>query len=170
MPLLTECREDHIPIAYFITFRAFGTWLHGRKGSVDRFHNVYGTPKLHANTSRHKYNSRLLAQPPVHLGKLRRRTIKWAIKETCEIRGWKLWALNIRSNHVHTVVTASCDPERVLIAMKANATRQMREAGCWQSDRTPWSRRGSKRRVWTEEQLRAVIAYVLYDQGSPLPE
>jgi REP element-mobilizing transposase RayT len=144
MGSLTEFREDHIPLAYFMTFRAFGTWLHGREGSVDRFHNIYRTPKLQANTPRYKYNSQLLAQPPVQLGTLRRRTIKSAIKETCEIRGWHLWAVNIRSNHVHTVVTAPCDPERVLIALKANATRQMREAGYWRSERSPWSQRGVK--------------------------
>jgi hypothetical protein len=34
-----------IPLAYFFTFRAYGTWLHGdERGSVDRFHNQYGTP------------------------------------------------------------------------------------------------------------------------------
>lgn len=165
-----QFKDDHIPIAYFITFRSFGTWLHGREGSVDRFHNRYGTPKLPANTARLKYNSRLMGQPPVLLDKKRRAAVKLGIRDTCEIRGWLLWAFNIRSNHVHTVVTARCDPERVLIALKANATRKMREAQCWRSERSPWSRRGSKRRLWTEEDLSAAIAYVLYDQGLPLPE
>jgi hypothetical protein len=41
--------SDHyrIPLAYLITFRSYGTWLHGDpRGSVDRFHNVYGKPRL----------------------------------------------------------------------------------------------------------------------------
>ena len=37
----TEFQSEHIPYGYLITFRAYGTWLHGRPGSVDRFHNVY---------------------------------------------------------------------------------------------------------------------------------
>jgi len=111
-----------------------------------------------------------LKQPPVHLDKKRRAAIKSAITGTCEIRGWYLWAFNIRTNHVHTVVTARCDPERVLTALKANATRQMKETRCWNGERSPWSRRGSKRRLWTEEDLSAAIVYVLYDQGLPLPE
>ena len=165
-----EVCNDHIPLAYFITFRSYGTWLHGREGSVDRFHNAYGTPRLRADTARHRYNRQLLKQPLVSLGKKRRAAIKSAIRDTCKIRGWTLWAFNIRTNHVHTVITARCDPERVLIALKANATRQMKETHCWNSDRSPWSRRGSKRRLWTEKDLSAAIGYVLYEQGLPLPE
>jgi REP element-mobilizing transposase RayT len=67
-------------------------------------------------------------------------------------------------NHVHTVVSAPCKPERVLNAFKANATRKMREAGCWFSEKTPWVRKGSKIYLWTEK----AVGYVLYDQGEPL--
>ncbi|MGH9880906.1 MAG: transposase, partial [Pyrinomonadaceae bacterium] len=59
-----------------------------------------------------------------------------AVKETCEIRKWLLWAFNIRTNHVHTVVSAKCSPESILSAFKANATRKMLESGCWQSERS----------------------------------
>jgi hypothetical protein len=42
-----EFDPDHIPIAFMITLRAHGTWLHGdRRGSVDRFHNRYGNPTI----------------------------------------------------------------------------------------------------------------------------
>ena len=42
--------NQRIPLAYLITFRSYGTWLHGdERGSVDRFHNVYGTPRLPPN-------------------------------------------------------------------------------------------------------------------------
>ena len=34
--------DTDIPLAYLITFRSYGTWLHGdKRGSVDRFHNHY---------------------------------------------------------------------------------------------------------------------------------
>ena len=37
-------------LAYFITFRCYGTWLHGdERGSVDRFHNIYGMPFIPKN-------------------------------------------------------------------------------------------------------------------------
>ena len=45
-----EFRTEDIPLAYLISFRAYGTWLHGdRRGSVDRFHNRYGTPRIPPN-------------------------------------------------------------------------------------------------------------------------
>ena len=73
----TDFQSEHIPFSYLITFRAYGTWLHGRQGSVDRLHNI--------------------------------------------------------------------------------------------EERTPWARKGSKRYLWTEQDLLNAIAYVLYDQGEPLP-
>jgi REP element-mobilizing transposase RayT len=119
-----EFRDEHIPFGYLITFRAFGTWLHGKGGSVDR-----------------EYNKRLLTQRPVKLGSNSRRSVELAIRETCEIRKWSLWAFNIRSNHVHTVVSANTGPKNILSAFKANATRTMREAGQWRNERSPWARK-----------------------------
>ena len=81
----------------------------------------------------------------------------------------QLWTCNIRTNHVHTVVTANCDPEIILNTFKGNATRKMREAGCWQSPGTPWVRKGSKRCLWTEQDIIAAIVYVECEQGEPLP-
>jgi REP element-mobilizing transposase RayT len=166
-----QFRVEHIPLGYLITIRAYGTWLHGIAGSVDRFHNKYGTPKLPANEKRRQYNQRLLAAPPVTLGPKKRRAIELGIKETCEFRKWTLWAINARTNHVHSVVSASCKPKKVATAFKANATRKMREAGVWLSPRSPWvGDSESKKYLWTEKALIDAIAYVLYDQGEPLPE
>jgi REP element-mobilizing transposase RayT len=162
--------EDRIPLAYLITFRSYGTWLHGdKRGSVDRFHNVYGTPPLPPNKQRRQYEQSLLVSRPVRLGSRQRAAVEKGIRETCRIRKWLLWAFNIRTNHVHTVVSANCRAWQVLNALKANATRTLREAGCWRSQHSPRVRRGSKRRLWTEKQLLDAIAYVLYDQGEPLP-
>ena len=45
-----EFNDDHTALAYLITFRCYGTWLHGdSRGSVDRFHNRYGAPLIAAN-------------------------------------------------------------------------------------------------------------------------
>ena len=163
-----EFQDQHTPLGYLITFRSYGTWLHGKSGSVDRFHNTYGTPTLTADAARLHYNQRALSQSPVTLRAKQRALVEEAIRETCEIRNWSLWAINVRTNHIHAVVTANCKPERVLNAFKANSTRQMREAGCWKSERSPWAEGGSKRYLWTEEQLVNAIVYVQDDQGEPL--
>jgi REP element-mobilizing transposase RayT len=164
----SEFRDDHTPFGYLITFRSYGTWLHGRAGSVDRFHKIYGTPKLPADRARWRYNRRALMQRPVRLGSRQRKLIENAIRETCNIRAWCLWAINVRTNHVHVVVTAHCRPARVMSAFKANATRKLREANAWRSERSPWAEGGSKRYIWTEEQLANAIAYIKEDQGEPL--
>jgi REP element-mobilizing transposase RayT len=95
--------------------------------SVDRFHNRYGSPKLPANSKRWKYNRSLLKQPPVKLTARRRAEVDAAIRETCQIRKLLLWAFNIRTNHVHTVISAPCSPDLILNALKANATRKMKQ-------------------------------------------
>jgi len=42
--------DTDIPLAYLITFRCYGTWLHGdERGSVDRFHNQYQSPSAAPN-------------------------------------------------------------------------------------------------------------------------
>ncbi len=161
-----EFNYDHTPLGYLITFRAYGTWLHGdERGSVDRFHRTYGTPVLPPSLQRTNYERRLRKQQPVYFDSRKRASIESGILETCTIRNWWLWAFNVRTNHVHTVLSANCKPERILSALKANATRSMREAGCWKSDRSPWVYRGSKRYLWTERELLDGIAYVTYGQG-----
>jgi REP element-mobilizing transposase RayT len=165
-----ESDDERIPLAYLITFRSYGNWLHGdRRGSVNRFHNVYGTRRWPANKQRAWYEQGLLSLPPVKLDSRRRAAVEKGIRETCAIRKWLLLAFNIRTNHVDSVVSANRPAWLVLNALKANATRSLREAGCWRSERSPWAGRGSKRHLWTERQVTDAVAYVLYDQGEPLP-
>jgi REP element-mobilizing transposase RayT len=79
---------------------------------------------------------------------------------------WNLYAVNVRTNHVHSVVSIGVKgPGAALNAFKSNATRSMREARLYQRDRTPWADKGSERWIWTEKQLTDVIDYVLYCQG-----
>jgi hypothetical protein len=90
-----EFSDDHTPKAFLITFRSYGTWLHGdRRGSVDRFHNTYGTPRLPRNLQRERYERSLMAGPPVRLNAKQRAAIERGIRETCKIRKWALWAFN----------------------------------------------------------------------------
>ena len=165
-----EFNNTGVPMGYLITFRTYGTWLHGdRRGSVDRFHNIYGTPKLPPSPSRQRYERRLMKMPLVKLNSRRRAAVKRSLHETCKNRKWKLWASNVRTNHVHSVVTALCRSLTVLQALKAYATRTMRESGCWNSERTPWAYRGSRKKLWTEKDLIDAIVYVECEQGEPLP-
>ena len=164
-----QSHAENIPLAYLITFRSYGTWLHGdARGSVNRFTNRYGTPMLPPNPGWQKQIRETLSHDPVTLKSRQRKLVEQAIRETCKIRNWGFWTTNIRTNHVHTVVSAPCKPEIILSAFKANATRKLREAGCWRSNQTPWVDRGSKRYLWTEQDVINAVVYVEYDQGEPL--
>jgi hypothetical protein len=127
---MTRCfNEEHIPLAYLITFRCYATWMHGdERGSVDRARNQYGTPFIPQNDGWREYSTHLTKREPATLDAAQRAAVDLAIRETCEIRCWLLRAINVRSNHVHAVVSALVRPELILTALKANSTRQMRAA------------------------------------------
>jgi REP element-mobilizing transposase RayT len=164
-----EFQQSDSPIAYLLTFRCYGTWLHGdERGSVDRNHRAYGTPALRPSALRRDHDRQLMKQLPVRLNSTMRAAVEEGIRDTCAKRQWSLWTVNVRTNHVHAVTSASARPGNMLSALKANATRLMRDAGCWKSDRSPWAHRGSKKYLWNEKQLADAIAYVRYEQGEPL--
>ena len=142
-----EWNDTGIPLAYLITFRCYGTWLHGdERGSVDRLHNIYETPFIPHSQNLNDYIVSNLKHEPVELDTKKRDVVENAIRETCKIRNWGLLAINVRTNHVHVVVEVGAKPpNQVLIALKANATRQMREKGVWDFENTPWADKGSKR-------------------------
>jgi REP element-mobilizing transposase RayT len=164
--------DTDIPLGYLITFRCYGTWLHGdERGSIDRFHNRYKSEYLPRSDRRKDVNSRLLKFEPVTLNAKQRGSVDSAIREVCEHRQWFIHALNVRTNHVHSVVSiGSIKPERALNAFKAYATRHMRQDGNWNRPRSPWADRGSKKRLWNEESLARAIDYVVNGQGDELPD
>jgi hypothetical protein len=118
--------DTDIPLAYFISFRTYGTWLHGdKRGSIDRFNSRYRSPYIAPNKNWRNHNEGLLKAKPLTLKARHRTSINKAIRETCDIRRWQLHAINVRTNHIHTVVAAGLKkPGIVLNALKANATRQ----------------------------------------------
>jgi len=167
----SEFNESGIPLAYFISFRTYGTWLHGdERGSVDRWHNRYGTPCLPPDEPKRQAMRARMRRDPVELTAQRRTAVEAGVCENCAQRGWVLHAINVRTEHVHTVVTALGPPEPILSAFKANATRKMVEEGALQRGTKPWSRHGSTRYLWTEKSLARAIDYVLNGQGAALPD
>ena len=161
--------ESSPPLAYFLTWTIYGSWLHGDpRGSVDRRWNAPNSLRLAPDERRTRFEARRLSQSrPVRLDAELRHAIDGAIRETCATRGWLLHALHVRTNHVHAVVTAPVAPERVVATFKANGTRVAREAGLSNQDRL-WTRHGSTRYLWDEEALAAACVYVIEGQGEML--
>jgi len=84
-----DFNDDHTPLGYLLTFRAYGTWLHGdKRGSVDRLHKRFGSPMLPPSERRNQIERRLLKQRPVKFDARQRDAIESAARETCTIRKW----------------------------------------------------------------------------------
>jgi len=149
------------PLAYFLTWTTYGTWLHGdERGSVDRDHNQYGEPYLEPAEGLRRYESKQLKQAPVQLNPRQRDLVEEIIRRDCRHRGYQIFALNCRSNHIHIVVQANgVRPERVMTQFKSYATRGLREMDSL-SGKKVWTAGGSKRYLFTEEAIERAVQYV----------
>ena len=150
------------PLAYFLTWTCYGTWFHGDdRGSVDREHNRPGMPFLPADAPRAKSEVRRLKYPPVVLDDSARQTVTRTIQGHCELRRWDLHALNVRTNHVHVVVSVGeIAPEKVLGQLKAWTTRRLRESGYVAANAPAWTEDGSKKYLWMEKDIAGAVGYV----------
>jgi REP element-mobilizing transposase RayT len=148
------------PLAYFLTWTTYGTWLPGDERGWNR-KGVAGVQKsdalfLESAESRMK-------ETAFQLSEQHRKIVENTIRKHCEIRKWHLHAVNARSNHVHVVVTApGYKPKTVRDQFKAWCTRNLKEVV---NERTQfWTEGGSCRSINTEADLEVAIAYVLEAQ------
>ena len=155
------------PLAFFITFTCYGAWLHGdERGSVDGFHNVPGTPFLPPDPERRQHEAEACE---VYLLDQSRRAIALEATKAIAVRKlWQLWAVHIRSNHVHVVVSAPGPVERVMNDIKAAISRRLNKAYPDEENSKRWTRHGSTRYLWNADQLAAATHYVIEGQGDPM--
>lgn len=153
------------PLGYLLTWTCYGTWLHGdRRGSVDDDHNRVGAPLAPADDRRLASARRAMKADAVVLDPRARQVVQAAIRDHCGHTGWRLVAVNARSNHVHVVVAgATVAPETALAQFKAWCTRRLREAGLAGEGRV-WTRQGSTRYLWTQDDVASAADYVLNRQ------
>jgi REP element-mobilizing transposase RayT len=162
-------RQRAVPLAYLITFTCYGTWLHGKgPASVDRDHNIPGTPFLAPDAKREERERRRMDQPPYELDAPRRQVVLNAIREVAEYRAWELYAAHVRTTHVHVVVSSSETPERVMNDFKVYASRGLNKAGFENAERKRWTRHGSNPYLWKPRDVEAAVHYVLHEQGEPM--
>jgi len=102
------------------------------------------------------------------LGTAERPVVREAIVEVAAYRQWTIHELAVRSNRVHVVVSAPCDPDHVITAFKAWATRRLRQRGLVGEDRRVWSAGASRKYLWKPHAVGAACRYVLDGQGVDL--
>jgi REP element-mobilizing transposase RayT len=163
-----EC--SNFPLAYLITIRAYGTFLHGDDSAVDRHgHNIFGTPLRPQNSDLGRImKTNMLTTPVIFTGD-QCKIIEQAIKEVCTHRHYELWAVNARTNHAHAVVSAHSKPETIADAFKSYSTRRLREARLIGPSLHPWARGRSRRYLWKPQHVARAIEYVRFGQGEDIP-
>lgn len=154
------------PLAYLLTFSTYGTHLPGsEKGWVDAQHCIPGSPMRSHHPTRESYWRSRLNESPWILDHEERLIVLRTILEVCSHREWTPYGVQVRSTHVHGVITGNVKPERMLSDFKAYATRALRSAAAVPERRRYWADHGSTRYLWNETSLKAAIDYVLLGQG-----
>ncbi len=159
--------ENQFPLAYLLTFRTYGTWLHGdERYSVDRHRkNIFETPRILPNENLRNLMEQKSLNSPLILDVRQRAAVETAICNLCDKRKYFLRAINVRSNHVHVVLSFDKSPEPIITALKAFSTKQLREENLIERERRVWSRGGSRRYLWKPRHVELAKKYVLYGQG-----
>jgi REP element-mobilizing transposase RayT len=155
------------PLAFFLTWTAYGSWLPGdKRGWVDSRGALHGPDPL-----QHALARRRMAEEAVAFDRPQRVAVEEAIAVHCRVRGWHLHAVECRSQHVHVVVTAvDRAPDDVMKQFKSWATRALKAIAASRGlpCRTRWwTEGGSQRRIFCAGDLASVVAYVMECQGVP---
>jgi REP element-mobilizing transposase RayT len=155
------------PIAYFLTWTCYGTWLPGDQRGWTKWRKGERIPQpLLEDWCRNRMKG-----PAITLNETQRSIVENTIHDHCQLRKWLLHAVNCRTNHCHCVVTAhSIDGEAVRDQFKSWCTRMLNEqAGSLKLDSTPspkkwWTKKGSVRYIFDDESLEATTLYTLEAQ------
>ncbi len=167
MIILVTMEQDMYtrPLAYFITFTTYGTWLHGDpRNSVIRRAGI-SLPLGH-EPSLNAWENQKLKHPVVVLDADKRQVVLKAIIEHCAIKNWALAAVHVRSNHIHTIVSANDRIQIVCTGLKSWATRALRRAG-YNMPRM-WTKGASCRYIFTQAMLQKRLRYVMEEQGQAM--
>ena len=158
------------PLAYFLTWTTYGTWLPGDERGWVAKPGQFRAP----DAQRKAAAEELMTEPALTLDPEQRRIVEGTIADHCRVRGWHLHGVNARTQHVHVVVTApQRHPEVVMDQFKAWCTRRLKELE--RSHRPAerafqqnwWTQGGSKRWLNDEKSLLEAIRYVVDGQGDP---
>jgi REP element-mobilizing transposase RayT len=152
------------PLAYFLTWTTYGTWLPGDERGWVKEHQGFQVP---AWKIEHEAR-RKLTESPCTLDDDERALVEQTIRRHCEIRGWSLLAVACRTNHVHAIVAAGVDPDTVMNQLKAWCTRRLKERRATRGDGAVrenwWTEGGSKRFLNDTASLENAVNYVLEAQ------
>jgi REP element-mobilizing transposase RayT len=154
---------------YLLTWHTYGTWLHGDEaGSVDRLHNLFGTPRHEPDSDRFKLARTAMVAEPIVLSRTSRLLVDAVMRDHCRLREADLRALSVRSNHVHVVVSSpTIPPEPIVKQLKEWGTRKLRSHRIIGPQQKAWAAHASTIYLFEPGSLEKAIHYVLTMQDDP---
>ena len=162
--------KNQSAFAYLLTFRTYGSWLHGDdRRSVTRVRNKMHLPKIAPNIKLHTKMKQSMSESEFVLNEMQRNTVLNSVIQTCRYNNWRLFAAHIRSNHVHIVLQSTVAKENTTGKLKIYATKDLKKYHAELSWRKIfWSRHGSMKNIWCEESIFPALYYVVRRQGEPM--
>ncbi|MCA8936765.1 MAG: transposase [Planctomycetes bacterium] len=158
------------PIAYLLTWTTYATRLHGAEnGSHDADTNDRGGHFVPPSFRYENLRRSQAKELPFILDAKCRGAVFRALMQHADYREWHVFAVNIRTNHVHLVVSAGAEPAELLRQFKAYATRGLRAAELIPDRTRVWTEGGSRKWLFTRDHVDAACDYVLHQQGDDLP-
>jgi len=125
---------------YLITLHTYGSWLPDRKqGYVKRGRGIQ--PQSHEASAR--YRKRMLNEA-VMWGHALQRVVLEAVREKCEVRGWKLYAVATDRTHLHVLVGWESNETWQLVrrGLKSSISRRLNQT----VRRRQWLAQGGSRK------------------------
>lgn len=155
---------DH-PV-YFLTWTTYGSWLPGdERGWVNRESASPTAPVQEADLERHELAESRMSSEAVLLNNEQRSLVEDTIRDVCDHRGWTQYAVNARTNHVHSVLLATDrEPEIVMNSLKSWCSRRLNESWGTKRNKPWWTRHGSTRWLNAVAEFERTVDYVLNQQ------
>ena len=145
------------PVAFFITWTVYGTFLQGDERGWRRRKKGNQAPQPKLATWRRKRLKHAIEL----LGDAQQSVVAAEIDRLATFRDWHVWTKSARTNHVHVVVTASgYAGGTVRDQLKANCTRALRERWPKFVNRPVWTTGGDWQCINDEEKLEQLVVYV----------
>ncbi len=157
------------PLADFLTWPTYGTWLPGDERGWVEYRHGWQLP----DPARKREAQARLTEDACLLDQDQRRLVELTIGDHCRVRGWTLYTVNCRSNHVHVIVAGDREPKEIREQFKAWCTRRLKalqqerlrplsaqDCSAAAIRQNWWAERGSALYVNDEEGLEALIHYV----------
>jgi REP element-mobilizing transposase RayT len=136
-----------------ITLTTYGTWLQGdKRGYVKKGKTLPGNKSLMDS------NARMQSQNAIWLSADQRQIVREAIVREAASRGQHIYALAVRSNHVHLIIEYSHVPIGAIVAYYKKAGRLALKAA--DHSGKLWTRGYDKRYCFDSSTLKQRIKYV----------